>query len=226
MAWPTAKNSIQGRNARKPVRIPGPWVMKQREEAEKEMDCPNCGEVCPFQRADFRVIQNPVPFQKASDACARHGWLLADLTTGETPDAALLILQCAFPILSGQAWIRSFDGVGGGRCMLVQAPPNAGLQVFWVYRECSTEERFVLCRTNDYSKRIPAPTCEGGWVGERSTVTLPTRNTTTTICTVFSTTSTITRTVCKCGQFGCDPDCWDSAWDDSFDEPDRQDMLP
>lgn len=226
------------KNVHRAVRLPGQWILKQKEQEMQEKQqrqesyCPNCKNVCPFQRNGLRVIQGVVGFQNAAEECHKRGWRLADITTGAAAEAALLILQCAPPTFiseAGIAWIRSYDGVGGGNCMLGLSGLNRHESQFspiWFYEGCDEiGEVQVLCQTNDDLDSGPAPTCDGGWVGSRRIVQLNPTTTTTYTRTTPLTTSTVTRTVCQCGQGGCDPDCWDSHWDHEFDHDSNHDFF-
>lgn len=218
---PSKSTAVNCKNELKPVRIPGPWVMMRKMRPCRDSACQS---VCPFQAPGFRVISKLVPSSEASQECTSRGWMLADVTTASAAMLFDLIEQCV-PSNHPFTWIRSFNGIGGGRCLSVYNSVISGYRLstpVWSFDadQCSNGVSPVLCQTDDDLDRDAVMTGDGGFNGPLSYTVITPTTLTTTVTTVPVTTVSATRTVCQCNEFGCDPDCWDEVWDEELDRQD------
>lgn len=74
-----------------------------------------CANTCSVPESRFlRMGQEAVPFSMAAAACKRHGWQLADFTTGMSAQVGALLEKCS---PQGLGWVRSNEGVDGAACI-------------------------------------------------------------------------------------------------------------
>jgi hypothetical protein len=92
-------------------------LLQEANFVPQERPCSNTCQV-PDSRY-LRIITEPVPFSMAEAACKRHGWNLADYTSGMYPQVLSLLTQCPLASDTSYGWVRSADGVDGAACIFV-----------------------------------------------------------------------------------------------------------
>lgn len=151
-------------------------------------DPQGCLPLCPFTVGGLHVIQGNVTFNQAARECAKYGWNLADVYAGLHADVGFMQKMCALPSEEFNMWIRSYNGVDGGMCMVTLMDDfyNVPIGFGWSAEYCMDQPLYVLCQD-----RPPAVTGSGAFIGSASTtVELITVDTT-----LFTPTTTITVTV-------------------------------
>ena len=167
---------------------------------DKETSCNECNVVCPILGTDFRIIRRKIPSYNAEEECARYGWSLADVTSGQIAQLQAGTLKCSLRVDS-LLFVRSFNGVTGTRCIHIAAV-NGYVEFGQTVAGCFEQigaplDQYAVCQCTG-----PNPTGFGPDV-----ITTPTLTTTTTTnyeaAFVPETTVTVTSTVCEnCHAFG------------------------
>lgn len=164
----------------------------EKDNLDRRPECKDCGVAVILPGLPtLRLIRVPVPYERAAAACARFGWTLVDYTAG----MMLPIIDALSELYPNEAywllWLRSYEGVSGGRCLSLRLPKYIGHVAFGLAPSaCIYEEAMPLCQCGE-----PKPTGNGPFVG--STTTATTSETLTIRPTTPSTTLTITSTICE-----------------------------
>lgn len=159
--------------------------------------CNCCSDACAATVAGLHVVFGDfIPYSEAAAVCCKHGWRLADLTSGMSSLIHKYILPtCRNSTTNTMAtWIRSYEGVDGFQCLELSINED-GLQTIvfghtdqYCNGEVSAAGRYVLCQED------PALiTGNGPVIGSITTSTVFFNATA--YETVPSTTTTVTRTV-------------------------------
>lgn len=86
-----------------------------------------CANTCSTKNSRFlRLSLEKVPYSMALSACKRHGWQLADFTTGMSEQVAALLEECG----GSKGWVRSIEGIDGAACLFVNVTNSAPLGFF------------------------------------------------------------------------------------------------
>lgn len=123
-----------------------------------------CSPVCPFSARGIRVVQEPVLFAEADAACRKHGWSLADYSSGMAGPVRSLLANCTGP---AGLWIRSYNGVDGAACLSV-AEDSVDYGYSPLYCDRIIGPLYPLCQTSCN----PARTGLGPWEGTNTSFTM------------------------------------------------------
>ena len=164
------------------------------QEKRKPEECNDCSAVCTFSRhPDLKLIRSPVTYEYASGQCKKIGCHLADITSGMRRALQNGLNECfAGDRRRNGFWVRSYEGVSGGRCIHAASFPldqmiiNYGL----TGDTCDFGKAFALCQCGE-----PVVTGAGPYEGTITSTTLS--FTSTLVITVPETTTTTTTTICK-----------------------------
>lgn len=184
--------------------------------------CTCCNDVCQVSYRGLYIVKVPrdLPFNEATAVCQKYGWRLADYTSGMAEAMErVLIPGCLQGLFEWQIWIRSVDGVDGGRCVSLK---RFGLETVFSFglsvAQCDQanivyEDRRVMCQSDEYGTCELAPTGYGP--SARLVTTTTTFFNTTTTDVIPETTETLT-TVVTCLDRRHNPRGWlrDSESDD------------
>lgn len=194
----TVKPTCRARNPH----LKGMNVPKRGSEV---LDRP-CSNACQVLESRYlRVVQQRVPFSQADEVCRKHGWRLADFSSGMDEQVRYLRDACVdygtnSRLELGRLWVRSYNGVDGAACISVNPHTSfnlldsgSGLKVTFGYNpnECDNVygPLYPLCQLNC----DPIHTSLGPITGTLSTFTSLTITTTTIHTAVNTITATVTQ---------------------------------
>ena len=170
-------------------------IVKSLPTNNNQQQCQDCDSYVDIPRSNLKIIKVPTSFEKAAAACARHGWTLADVTTGMYKTLRRG-RQAAFgeDAYLAALWARSFEGVAGGRCLRVSVwNREMGVTFGLTPGRCKFREQvYPLCQCGG-----PLPTGYGPHQGSTTTTTTVVTTETIVPTTVPETTTTSTMTVCQ-----------------------------
>ena len=146
---------------------------------------------CAFNTGGVFLLLNQVSFQNAGLTCADAGYVLADVTDGNTNNIKAVLANCAAP---DGAWIDSYRGQG------VNSPANLCLQAVFLYNSLALFRyainlavcnvlKPVLCMNPPASTTTTTGTWASLTTATSSIISLTTTSTTTTSIIVSTTTS-------------------------------------
>lgn len=145
-----------------------------------------CPRVCKYAAHGIRIVKTNASAYEADEVCRRFGWTLLDYKECQEKEVKYLKKKCCGS--EEGLWIRSYNGVDGGACMLIDG--GYGAPVGWVLSadDClNLGGKNVLCQTNDE----PVYTTSGTFVGSVTYTTTTVEDTKT----KTSYTATVTTTV-------------------------------
>jgi hypothetical protein len=164
--------------------------------------CKDCTDYFDVPRSNLKILRDPVPYDRAAAACARYGWTLADISAGlySTLQTGSKLFNND-PLNGNTFWVRSYEGVSGGRCMSTKL----FFDNFFVTFGLTTGEGakcspglpvYPLCQCV-----APVPTGFGPIQAVVSTVSSTVTTETSYVTTVPETTTVQTVTVCQACEF-------------------------
>lgn len=149
---------------------------------------PPCPWVCPVEIGSLRLVQSADP-----TVCGFYGWSLADFTTGDTSAINEIVAECVAP-LSAQIWIRSYNGVAGTNCTVLNVSGStSSTSISFVMNGeicADIEADFVLCQ----DQYLPPAVTASGPLSASANAEF-----TTTVTTLVITEPSSTRTVTSFG---------------------------
>ena len=153
------------------------------------LDPQGCLPLCPYTVAGLHVIQANLTFNQAERECNKYGWNLADTYAGLHADVGFMQQLCANPEQDYNLWIRSYNGVDGGVCVVTLEDDffNVPVGFGWSADYCMEQPLYVLCQ-----ERAPAVTGIGAFVGSVSFVQETFSYATTSTIPAVTVTSTVT----------------------------------
>ena len=175
-----------------PQQPPSPPIQKDNLDAdnhkERRPECRDCDVAVALPNMPhLRLIRESVPYEKAAAACARYGWSLADYTAGMIEPIIQGLAEVAPKERFWVLWMRSYEGVTGGRCIGLRLPKVVGHVIIGMTpRSCAFADPKPLCQCGP-----PLATGNGPYVGSTTTTTTSeTRTITQTIPIISTETST------------------------------------
>lgn len=155
--------------------------------------CNCCSNACEFTVKGLHLVPAEyLPYSEAEAVCCRHGWRLADFTSGMSQ----LVSQLFYPLCARQfeameVWVRSLDGVAGFECLSVLTNNTNGTAFIMGHNQqyCNNNydsdiQRFALCQEE------PQAAITGYGPGVQWTTTVTATDISTTTETIPSTTVT------------------------------------
>lgn len=126
------------------------------------LDPQGCQPLCPYTVGGLHVIQANLTFNQAERECNKYGWNLADVYAGLHADVGFMQQMCTTFEQDYNLWIRSYNGVDGGMCVLTLFDDfnNVPIGFGWTADYCMGGPLYVLCQ-----ERPPAITGTGAFGG-------------------------------------------------------------
>lgn len=115
-------------------------------------DCSCCSDACPVSYLGLHVVSGDrMSYADAKAACCRHGWSLADFTSGMASVIREEFRTSCTQDSSLVLWVRSYEGVAGVNCIQVESGQEATEVRFGHTSEycdgtTSNLRRFALCQ--------------------------------------------------------------------------------
>lgn len=143
-------------------------------------ECSTCTKLCDVSAGNIRMLQKLIAPEDAAAECAKFGWSLFDMLSGQEADVKYVMEGCQPSGVSG-AWMNSFDGVTAS-CVFAEINNGRVNAQYPIGGQFCDGGYYVLCQTG-----CPAPVGEGADVG----IITATAVTTTPTTTVFTPTTTV-----------------------------------